>query len=112
MGLCYGKGLGVVQSYEEAVKWYSKSAEQGYARAQYNLGRCYEDGLGAPQCYEEAVKWYSMSAKQGLVNAQCRLGFLYFIGLGVDLSMEKCVNGIVRQQNKAMLMPNFYSSLL
>lgn len=27
--------------YEEATRWYRKSAEQGYAKAQYNLGVAY-----------------------------------------------------------------------
>lgn len=29
LGDCYYYGLGVEQNYEEAVKWYRKSAEQG-----------------------------------------------------------------------------------
>ena len=34
LGVCYENGLGVKQSYEEAVKWYRKAAEQGFAPAQ------------------------------------------------------------------------------
>ena len=30
----------------EAVKWFSKAAEQGHAVAQYNLGECYLNGCG------------------------------------------------------------------
>ena len=34
------------QSDTEAVNWYLKAAEQGHARAQYNLGWKYENGQG------------------------------------------------------------------
>lgn len=33
----YGKGQGVSQDYNEAVKWYSKAVEQGNINAQDNL---------------------------------------------------------------------------
>jgi len=39
----------VPQNSIEAVKWYRKSAEQGYARAQSNLGFAYEHGEGGKQ---------------------------------------------------------------
>ena len=34
-------GAGVCTDYAEAVKWFSKAAEQGYAIAQNNLGESY-----------------------------------------------------------------------
>ena len=34
----YDTGNGVAQNDTEALKWFRKSAEQGYAKAQYNLG--------------------------------------------------------------------------
>ena len=57
-GLVYYKGLGVSQDYNEAVKWYRKSAEQGNAPAQNNLVDCYEYGRGVPIDIEEAKKWH------------------------------------------------------
>ena len=56
---CIGMVGGVAQDYNEAVKWYRKSAEQGTAAAQSNLGRMYDEGLGVVQDYTEAVKWVS-----------------------------------------------------
>ena len=38
LGVCYDKGAGVQAN--EAVKWYRKAAEQGYAAALCNLGVC------------------------------------------------------------------------
>ena len=57
------------QDYAEAVKWYRKAAEQGYADAQYNLGSCYYNGKGVPQNYAEAVKWYCKAVGQGHADA-------------------------------------------
>ena len=42
-------GDGVSQDYEEAVPWFRKTAEQGNAKAQYNLGIMYVNGEGVPQ---------------------------------------------------------------
>jgi TPR repeat protein len=41
LGRMYEKGHGVPQDYDEAVSWYRKEAEQGWAGAQSNfdLGR-------------------------------------------------------------------------
>ena len=46
--VAYEKGQGVPQDYGEAVKWFQKAADQGYANAQYNLGVIYDQGLGVP----------------------------------------------------------------
>jgi hypothetical protein len=50
--------------YVEAVKWYRKDAEQGYANAQYEFGICYREGRGVPQDYVEAVKWFRKVREQ------------------------------------------------
>ena len=41
----YVTGVGVPQDAAEAVPWYRRAAEQGDARAQYNLGGMYREGL-------------------------------------------------------------------
>ena len=46
LGYLYADGLGVEKNNTEAVKWYRKAAEQGYAGAQANLGVMYENGRG------------------------------------------------------------------
>ncbi len=53
LGFMYLRGDGVPQDYQEAVKWYRLSAEQGVrgARAQFHLGTFYEQGQRVPkQC--------------------------------------------------------------
>ena len=73
----YYKGQGVPQDDAEAVKWYRLAADQGDAKAQYNLGNMYRKGQGVPQDYAEAVKWYRLAAEQGAAYAQYNLGFMY-----------------------------------
>ncbi|WP_418642377.1 protein kinase domain-containing protein [Vibrio chaetopteri] len=57
----------------KAVKWFRKSADQGNAKAQYNLASMYEQGRGVDKDMTEAVRWYVKSAKQGNKDAQSKL---------------------------------------
>ena len=66
-----------------ALKWYRKAANQGDARAQYNLGLVYTDGQGVAQDYAEAANWYRLAAGQGHFIAQYNLGLMYADGKGV-----------------------------
>ena len=79
----YANGQGVVKDYVEAVKWYRKAADQGYAAAQFNLGVTYSDGRGVVKNEVEAVKWYRKAADQGNAKAQTNLGYMYANGRGV-----------------------------
>ena len=68
---------------EKAVKWYRAAAEQGYARAQLNLGVCYENGTGVEKDAKEALKWYYIAAEQWNAEAWYNLGRCYSNGIGV-----------------------------
>ena len=87
----YENGYGTAADDYEAVKWYQKAAEQGYARAQCNLGDMYFYGTGVEQSYEKAVEWYLKAAEQGYADAQYNLGDMYEYGIGVERSYEKAV---------------------
>ena len=76
LGVMYENGKGVLQDYEEAVKWYRLAAEQGDARGQITLGVMYQNGKGVLQDYAEAAKWYRLAAEQGLTLAQTNLGYM------------------------------------
>jgi len=47
------------------VKWYTLAAEQGDARAQYNLGQMYRKGEGVSQDYVYAHMWANIAASNG-----------------------------------------------
>ena len=50
--------MGVPEDDAEAVKWYRKAAEQGFAKSQHNLGVMYDKGTRVPQNHAALVKWY------------------------------------------------------
>jgi Sel1 repeat len=91
LGWMYANGKGTPQSDTEAVKWYRKAAEQGYANAQFNLGCRYESGKGVEQSDTEAVKWYRKAAEQGYASAQFNLGWMYAKDKGVEQSNREAV---------------------
>ncbi len=64
LGVMYDNGQGVPQDYAQAVKWYRKSAGQGYAKAQNNLGVMYYNGQGVPQDYVQAHMWSNLAASR------------------------------------------------
>jgi len=80
----FQKGLDAYNrgDYATALREFTPLAEQGVARAQYNLGVMYDHGYGVPQNYKTAVKWYTLAAEQGLADAQYNLGLMYDEGLG------------------------------
>ena len=79
--------LGLVQAvWADNVPDFKKTlqaAEQGYAKAQFNLGLIYYNGQGVRQDYTQAVQWYRKAAEQGDAKAQYNLGVMYDNGQGV-----------------------------
>jgi len=69
--------------YVVALHEWRPLAEQGYAKAQNNLGVVYDNGYGVPQDDAQAVDWYRKAAEQGDVRAQFNLGLMYGRGQGV-----------------------------
>jgi TPR repeat protein len=78
----YAKGIGIEKNEAEAVNWYQRAAEQGYAPAQFSLGVMYAKGRGVEQDFRAAFKWYLKSAAQGDVSAQAAVAGLYSKGVG------------------------------
>ena len=69
----YDCGHGVDVNYKKAFEWCKKAAEQGYARAQYNLGAMYENGDGVDQSDSMAMRWHAKAAAQGHEQAQAQI---------------------------------------
>ncbi len=86
---CYFNGKGAVQSYEKAVEWYEKAAEQGNARGEWRMGYCYYWGKGLSESNRKAVKWFEKSAAKGYAEGMNDLGIMYQAGHGVTQSYEK-----------------------
>jgi TPR repeat protein len=82
----YLRGEGVEQDYEKAFKWTEKSAKQGLAQAQNELGRAYEQ---MKQDYNKAIEWYKKAAAQGYRDAQKNLDRLYENGGASQTASKK-----------------------
>jgi TPR repeat protein len=84
LGTAYNEGQGgLKQDHAEALKWFRRAADKGFAPAQYNLGLAYELGHGVPADEREAFKSYLMAAEQGFGAAQFNVGNMYAAGRGV-----------------------------
>jgi len=78
-----GRGGRALLENVEAVKWFRKAAEQGYAVAQFNLGLMYFCAWGVERDLTEAMEWVCIAAEQGFDQAQHLLGFMYYEGEGI-----------------------------
>ena len=77
---------------EEAAAWLNKSADQGYAPAQHDLGWCYENGTGVPKDPVQTARWRRKAAEQGYAPAQNNLGICYANGTGVPKDPEQAAS--------------------
>ena len=75
--------------FATALRLWTPLAEQGDAKAQYNLGFMFEEGKDVAQDYKTAVKWFTLAAKQGNYQAQYSLGIMYDVGKGVEQDYVK-----------------------
>lgn len=96
--LCQNSKENLAKDYYEQAQgsamngYLQKSAELGYAPAQYDLAICYSNGFGnQPNDYQTAVKWLKKAANQGYVKAQNKLGIYYQNGYGVRQSDKDAV---------------------
>ena len=64
LGYLYETGVGVTQSWEDAVYWYERSSEKREARAYYHLAWCVEYGKGTELSKERALDLYCLAAEQ------------------------------------------------
>ena len=83
-GKAYYLGYGGIVDDTAETERLRKSAEQGNALAQNNLGVMYAEGRGVSHDYSEAVKWLRRSAEQVNPAGEANFGMMYQNGRGVD----------------------------
>lgn len=81
--MLYASGRGVPKDDQQAVIWYRKAADQGFAEAQLYLGKHYDSGHGVAKDERQAVTWYRKAAEQGDAGAQGMLAGMFWLGRGV-----------------------------
>jgi TPR repeat protein len=87
----YFRARYVTLGYAEMLAWYRKSAAQGFAPAQNQLGSMYEHNVGLPQSDKRAAIYYRLAANQGLAPAQFNLAALLQAGRGVHRDYKQAL---------------------
>lgn len=84
----------------EAIKWYTKSAEQGHSWAQRFMGDFYYTGEGVEQNYAKAFELYKKSATNGDGESMIQLGLMYEYGQYVSENTSKARDYFMQAINK------------
>jgi S1-C subfamily serine protease len=74
-----------------AINLIQKSAEGGYNKAQFLLGKMYFYGTAFPADKIKAINLYTKAAEQGAAVAQGELASIYLLGNGVPENIREAV---------------------
>lgn len=86
LGLAYLLGRGVSADENEAVAWFRKAADQGFAPAQSSLAQYYGSFVdGERRDLKRALEWFRKAADQGFAPAEYAMCTSY---LGNDLTVK------------------------
>lgn len=72
-----------VEGYDLARQWLQRSADGGFVRSQYTLGKMYAEGIGVEPDAARGLALILRAGEAGLVQAQYNLGKMYRDGDGV-----------------------------
>ena len=95
-----GRYLQEQGEYEEAALWYTLSAIQNYAPAQYELAKLFDEGLWDKQEPQSAFILFEKAASQGHEQAQYSLGMAYARGKGVHTDPVKAAYWIKKSADQ------------
>ncbi len=79
-----------------ALAWYEKSAEMGFAPAQYRAGNFSEKGFGTERDYQAAKTWYQLAAEQGNASAMHNLAVLFASGVDGEADFDSAARWFMR----------------
>ncbi|KAF9429261.1 hypothetical protein BGZ76_001584 [Entomortierella beljakovae] len=77
--------------HSKAIEWIFKAANQGFARAQRNIGYHYCMGYGVTKDLSISMEWYLKAAEQNDPVGQNGLGAIYDDGIGVNKDYSKAL---------------------
>lgn len=85
-----------INSSEEALKWFTKAAEQGSVDATTNIGILYFfnsslTGYNDDVSYGKALSWFKLAAEKGSVTAHWMIAVMYYDGYGVGIDKAEAL---------------------
>ncbi|MGA9342724.1 MAG: tetratricopeptide repeat protein [Rhodanobacteraceae bacterium] len=112
LGRMYEFGEGVAADMPQAMIWLRKSAEQGNAFAQTELGIIYATGDGGVSRDDaQAVAWLRKGANQGNATAEYNLGAMYAKGQGVTTDYARAVTWYRKAADQGIVDAQFKMGL-
>lgn len=103
LGVCYEYGLlGCQIDPSSSIKWYSKSAEQGYPDAELALSSWYLSGCSGVLLASdsEAFTWAKKAADRGHTKAEYQVGNYYEVGVGVESNQSEALRWYAKAATK------------
>lgn len=89
---------------DEAVSWYSKSAENGCAHASFSLGYLFYQGTRVQKDVEKAFQYYTHSAGLGNVAAMYNLALMYLNGDHGDKDTQKAIDWLSKASSEGYIL--------
>ena len=94
------------KEYTESLKWFLKSAYQGYAPGENMVGCQYHAGNGVDRNYAEALKWWAKAAAQHDNCGMSNLAMCYNHGIGVKTDFRKALELYLKVQEGTLSIYN------
>ncbi len=110
VGKAYLQGIGTEKSQFDGTFWISESAKNGFANAEYDLGRLYETRFNAGEetDLKKAHEWFTKAAQQGHTDAKYSLALLLLAGKG---NITKNIDESIQWISSAALDGNTEASM-
>ncbi len=97
----------ISKNIDKAIYWWTRSADQGNAKAQFNLGLAYAKGQGVEKDIDKAIELWQKSAEQGDVRAQFNLGILYHLGEEVKQDYKQAIELLEKSAQQGYAVAQF-----
>ena len=94
------------KEYTESLKWFLKSAYQGYAPGENMVGCQYHAGNGVDRNYAEAFKWWAKAAAQHDYCGMSNLAMCYYYGLGVQVDFRNALELYLKVPEETLNIDN------
>jgi hypothetical protein len=107
----YAIGEKVPQNYQEAMKWLTLAANQGFIEAQQALAEIYLDVDRIPEIpknAEEGIKWLKLAANQGDVSSQKALAGIYFESEFAPTNIDESIKWFTLAANQGDAESQYY----